>query len=97
MTKRTSRRHTDEFKREAVRLANESGKPKSAIARELDISVSLLYGWIEKSASSKNKLGSAIAPQNEDELKKLKAELKQVKIENEILKKATAYFARDQL
>ena len=98
MKKRTFRHHTQEFKDEAVRLALESGRAKTSIARELDISVGLLYGWIQKSQlkSAPNSFKAESCSQDE-EIRRLKQELKKAQIENEILKKAKAYFARDQL
>ena len=98
MKKRTVRHHSDEFKQEAVRQAIESGKPKSSIARELNVSVSLLYDWINKYDKAKFK---GITPKElkaeNDELRRLKAENKELKTENAILKKAAAYFAKEQL
>jgi len=97
MTKRTFRHHTQEFKQEAVRLALESGRPKAEIARELGVGTSLLYGWIQKFCNLESRTASAINTPEEAEIKRLRQELKKAQIENEILKKATAYFARDQL
>ncbi|NBX74950.1 MAG: transposase [Proteobacteria bacterium] len=95
---RQIRKHSEEFKQEAVRLALESGQPKSHIARDLNISDGLLYAWISKYDEAKSKgLTPAEHQAEKDELRKLKAELKQLKLENDILKKAAGYFARNQL
>lgn len=92
------RKHSEEFKQEAVRLALESGQPKTHIARELKISDGLLYSWITKYDEAKCKgLTPAEHQAEKDELRKLKAEVKQLKLENDILKKAAGYFARNQL
>jgi len=48
MKKIENRKHSEEFKKEAVRLALESGKPKAVISRELGVFVSFLYAWIKK-------------------------------------------------
>jgi transposase len=91
------RKHSEEFKQEAVRLAQESGQPKAAIARDLNISISLLYSWISKYDEAKSKgLTPAEHQAEKEELRKLKAEVKQLKLENDILKKAAGYFARNQ-
>ncbi|HCV04054.1 MAG: transposase [Pseudomonadota bacterium] len=98
MSRRTFKSYSEEFKQEAVRLALESGKPKSAIAKDLDISPSLLYDWIKKYDEANAKgLTPAQLKDEKEELRRLKAELKDLKTENAILKKAAAYFARDQL
>ena len=98
MSRGTFKSYSEEFKQEAVRLALESGKPKSAIAKDLDISASLLYDWIKKYDEANAKgLTPAQLKDEKEELRCLKAELKDLKTENAILKKAAAYFARDQL
>jgi len=95
MSKRKSRNHTEEFKQEAVRLALESGKPKAQIARELDISGSLLYNWIAKYDEAKSRgLTTEEYDQEKSEMRRLKAEVKRLLEENDILKKASAYFAK---
>jgi len=98
MGKTVQKSYTTEFKREAVRLALESGKSKANIARELGISVSVLYGWISKydEASSRGLTVDEYKAE-QDEIKKLKSENKRLQQEVAILKKAAAYFAKDQL
>ena len=98
MEKTKNRKHSDEFKQEAVRMALESGKPKSTVARELDISTDLLYDWIKKydQATSRGLTVTELKAEQE-ELRQLKAQVKNLQQENAILKKAAAYFARDQL
>ena len=96
MSKKKNNSYSDEFKQEAVRQALESGKPKSRIAKELGISDSLLYGWINKFDAAKSK---GLTPKEHDdekaEYRRLQAENKRLKEENEILKKASAYFAKN--
>ncbi len=87
-----------EFKLEAIRLLNEGNKPVADIARELGIKRTTLYRWRNELNKSKNKtLRPPGRPKSSEmsELSKLKAELKDVKEERDILKKAAAYFARD--
>lgn len=94
---KSQRQHSEEFKQEAVRLALESGQSKTHIARQLKISTSLLYSWINKYDETKAKgLTPAEHHAEKEELRKLKAEVKQLKLENDILKKAAGYFARNQ-
>lgn len=85
-----------EFKREAVRLARESGKPKAQIARELGISDGLLHKWLEQHDEAKAR---GLTPEQfkaeQEELRRLRADVKRLKLENEILKKAAVYFAKE--
>ena len=91
------RRYSLEFKLEAVRLANESGRSKTQIARELDISRPMLYSWCNAHANK----GKAAFKANEgtsaeqQEIKRLQLENKRLREDREILKKAAAYFARE--
>ena len=94
MTKRIE--HTKEFKREAVRLMESMDKPVAQLARELGINRNQLYKWQKeiqtKGADAFGKPGPKASADNE--LARLKRENKRLLEENEILKKADAYFAR---
>ena len=98
MKKRKSKRYTEEFKLEAVRLCQESGKPKTQIAKDLGIYVSMLYSWINRYDEAKS-LGLTPAERvaEKEELAQLKRENKRLKQENDILKKASAYLAQGHL
>ena len=95
------RTFTPEFKQEAVRLMELGEKSPSAIARELGIPRNKLYRWKEEIAAKgdtafPNKRGG---PAGKDKFAaenvQLRKELEKAKEENEILKKAAAFFARD--
>jgi len=90
-------RFTAEFKREAVRLMRTTGKPAAAVARELGIPRNRLYKWAQDADAKGEQAfrGSGRPKASSDELAALKRELARVKEENEILKKAAAYFARE--
>lgn len=94
---RTKRHFTEEFKQEAIRQVQESGKPKSHIARDLDIGEGLLYSWLKKydEATAKG-LTPVELSEEKSELVRIKREFKKLKEENEFLKKASAYFAKNQ-
>jgi transposase len=91
------RSFTEEFKRDAVRLAIERGNV-SAVARDLGISESVLSRWKRRlqQEGQQPSSGSRSFPGNgnprDDELAKLQRELARVKQENEILKKAVGIF-----
>jgi transposase-like protein len=89
--RRPARTYTDHFKADAVAMTIELGKPVIEVAKSLDISPSLLYTWVNKSRG-----GSVSAqPKSDTEIAKLKSELKRLEMENEFLKKAAAFFAKE--
>lgn len=91
--------YTREFKLEAVRMMEESGRPPAEIAMELGIRRNQLYKWKEQLQA---KGGQAFASnrgrprkENQSELTTLRQENERLKEELEILKKAAAYFAKE--
>ena len=91
-------RYPKEFKIEAVRLLNLRDKPASELARELGVKRTLLYRWKEQSEARGESAFSGSGRPKSNQLSentRLKQELKEVKEERDILKKAAAYFARD--
>jgi transposase len=91
------KRFSAEFKREAVRLMRESGKPISLVARELGIPRNRLYKWHSDLEERQEAAfpGSGRRPEPEHELARLRRENERLKEENLILKKAAAYFAKE--
>jgi len=88
--KKINNTYSEEFKKEAVRQTLESGKPKSQIARELDVGISLLYGWIKKYDAAKSKeLTVKEFDDEKAEYRRLQTENKRLKDEVDILKKAS--------
>ncbi|PHJ39615.1 transposase IS3 [Desulforamulus profundi] len=87
-----------EYKMMAVNRVKESGKSAAEVARELDISPNTLHGWINKFGKHGDKAfpGSGHLHEADDELRKLRKEIMDLKEENAILKKAAAYFAKNQ-
>ena len=90
---------TAEFKREAVQLAQTSGKSKAQIARELGISDSALYSWCKQSLEHGSDAfpGKGHQTPLEEENYRLKRELERTQQERDILKKAIGIFSRAQL
>ncbi|MDX8386059.1 MAG: transposase [Gallionella sp.] len=91
--------YTKEFKLEAVRLMETSDRPAAEIATELGIRRNQLYKWKEQ-LSTKGKQAftrSAGRPKKaaQSDLTTLRQENERLKEENDILKKAAAYFARE--
>jgi len=89
--------YTGEFKELAVKRVKE-GQSVSTVCRELGLSDQTVRNWVKAAAEGKlNGAGGRIVTPEEMELSRLRAENLRLKRENEILKKATAYFARDVL
>ena len=86
----TRRRFDEDFKKNAVRLSYASNKTVAEIAQDLDISDAILYRWRQKYTAQGDKTRYATL---EDENKALKLENAELKIERDMLKKASAYFA----
>lgn len=90
--------YTKEFKEEAVKLAQSSGKPAAQIARELGISDSALYQW-QKHLTEKGPdafPGTGHQSAQEEEIRRLKKELEITRQERDILKKVVSIFSREQ-
>jgi transposase len=87
------RKHSSEFKLEAVKLAERGEAPVRQVAQDLGIGESLLHKWIKEFGKRSN--GSRFTPEEHEELIRLRRELRIVKEERDILKKATAFFAKE--
>ena len=90
---RTRRKYTEDFKRDAVALVTEQGYKLAEAARSLDIGANLLGRWkreFEEEAS-----GARLGSDEQEELKRLRKEVRMLRMEKEILKKASQYFAKE--
>jgi transposase len=96
MEKAKRAKYTLEFKQEAVRLV-ESGQTLAAAARSLGLVDQTLHNWVQAERQGKLKGAEKKAVSAEQmEISRLRAELARVKMERDILGKATAYFAKEQ-
>ena len=96
MAKRKKRFFTPEQKAEFVRIALESDKPMSQVAKDLGIAHTTLSKWIRESDERGVSLGArALGPEEREELTRLRRENKQLKAERDVLKKSVAFFARE--
>ena len=95
MTKTTTRaRYTLEFKQEAVRLV-EGGQSIAAAARTLGVVDQTLFNWVKAHRQGKlTGADSKLVSAEQMEISRLRSELARVKMERDILGKATAYFAK---
>lgn len=94
--KRKRRKFTDEFKQETVRLIREGGKSIGEVSRDLDLTESAVRQWVRQAEIDEGRGGSgALTSSEREELQRLRRENRQLQMEREILKKATAFFAKD--
>jgi len=92
--------YTQEFRQEAVKLVIEQHLSWAKAARQLDLPTSTLGNWVKAYQEGKlGEIGKSFRPltEIEMELARVKKEVSSLKMENEILKKAAAYFARESL
>lgn len=94
--KKSRNQYSDEYKSEAVRLVNDSGKPVTQIARELGVNANVLHRWAreEREAQTAGKTRGVVKAEQE-ELVRLRRELARVTQERDFLKRAAAFFAKD--
>ncbi len=85
-----------DFKLEAVKLVKSGGLSVSAAARDLGIEQTSLRNWVRQYEVDRGKgPAGALTSQEQEELRRLRRENRQLRMEREILKKATAFFAKD--
>ena len=95
-TMRPRRQFSEEFKAGAVRLVLDEGKSMREVARELDLVPSALRGWVARAEADRGDGQPGVLTTVErDELAALRKEVRQLRIEKEILKKAAAFFAKE--
>lgn len=94
----TKKIYDREFKMETVRLIHEEGKTVPQLARELGLHENTLYRWVSefKQDGKQSFPGSGQLKPEDKEIKELQKQLRDLREENEILKKAMHYFAKDR-
>jgi transposase len=90
---RKRREYTEDFKRDAVALVTEQGYKPSEAARSLGIGDNLVRRW--KREFEEESSGAGLSSDEQEELKRLRKENRMLRMEKEILKKASAYFAKE--
>ena len=94
--KRHRRRFTKEFKADAVELVRKSGKSIGEVARDLDLTESSLRAWVKQAEIDGGRgPAGALTSEERDELRALRRENKVLRMERDFLKKASAYFAKE--
>lgn len=92
------RSYDKDFKNEVLRLINDAGKRVADVAKELDIPATTIHTWQKQARKHKDNAfpGKGKLHESDAEIAKLRKENADLKIELEILKKATAIFIKDQ-
>ena len=92
--KRTRRSFTEEYKASAVRLVLDEGQTVAAAARDLGLTESSLRNWVEQARADRTQGKTGLTTAEREELARLRKENRILLEEREILKKATAFFAK---
>lgn len=91
---RARRSFTDEFKAGAVRLVLDEGKTISQVGRDLDIAQSVIGNWVKQERADRSNGKTGLTTEERSELSRLRKENRELRMERDILKKATAFFAK---
>ena len=96
MAKGKRRAFTKEFKAQTVRLVRDSGESIGPVARELDLGETAVRRWVQQAEvdAGRGKAG-ALTTEEREELGRLRRENRTLRMERDILKKATAFFAKE--
>lgn len=93
---RRRRQFTDEYKAGAVRLVLVEGKSVTGTAKDLGLAGSVLSRWVEQArANQGTSQRGTLTSEEKEELTRLRKENRELRLEREILKKATAFFAKE--
>ena len=93
MAKRHRRKFTDEFKAETVKLIRGSGRTVGSVARELSLTETAVRNWVKQAEASGST--DTLSTDERAELRRLRKENQELRMEKEILRKATAFFAKE--
>lgn len=94
--RRTRRSFTDEYKAGAARLVLDEGKTVAAAARDLGLTESSLRNWVEQARADRTKGRTGLTTAEREELAHLRKEVRELRMERDLLKKVSALFAKDQ-
>ncbi len=89
--RKVPRRFDEQYKREAVRFLEETGRPLREVAQELGVAEQSLCRWRKQYGTG---AGEPLSPSEAAELRRLRREVELLRQERDFLKKATAYFAK---
>lgn len=97
-SRRHRRKFSAEFKAEAVALTKQPGQSVPKVAKSLDLTETALRAWVKQADVDAGKgPAGALSTAEKHELAALRKEVRQLRMEREILRKATAFFAKEQM
>jgi transposase len=88
-------KYSDEFRRDAVELVRSSGRAINDVARELGLCHETLRNWVRVAQNPVSAASLVTAADKDAEIKRLRAQVAELQVEKEILRKAAAYFAKE--
>lgn len=89
--------HPPEFRRRAVELARRGDQPIAALAKRLQISESCLRRWIDQADADEGGSDARVTSAEKRELAQLRRDKRRLEMENEVLKRAAAFFAKENV
>src|SRR6266536_1027442 len=92
-------RYPDEFRHEAVQMALASGESRASVARRLGVNETTLRNWVANHLAEEARQANplSVSPSEFEELRRLRREVEELRVEKEILRKAAAYFAQETI
>lgn len=94
--RRKRRSFTDEFKADAVKLVLAGGRTVGQVAKDLDLTETALRAWVRQAEVDAGQgPADALTTEERNELSRLRREVKQLRVEREILKAAATFFAKE--
>jgi transposase len=92
-------RYPDEFRHEAVQMALASSDSSASIARRLGVNETTLRNWVANELAEQARQANplSVSPSEFEELRRLRREVAELRLEKEILRKAAAYFAQETI
>ncbi len=91
---RTRQPYPPEFRQQMVQLVK-AGRTPEELSREFEPTAQTIHNWVKQSDRDAGVRSDGLTPSERDELRTLRREVKQLKVEREILKKAAAWFAQE--
>jgi transposase len=92
---RTRPAYPEEFRREAIKLAQLGDKPQRKLAKDLGISDVTLRNWLKQEKAERGERPGGLSSEEREELQRLRDENATLRMEREILRKAAVFFARE--
>ena len=95
MPRRFQKRYPPEFRREAINLVRVSGRSVRAVAEELGVSYESLRIWIRQDQLDRGEREDGLTSDQQDEVRQLRRQVRELEQEREILKRAVTFFVRE--